>query len=53
MHRHIYNACILLGWALVSTGAALVYLPAGFITAGSLLLALTLAGARLAARGAA
>jgi hypothetical protein len=51
MHRHVYNACLLCGWMLTSTGAGLVYLPAGLITAGVLLLGLTLFGARLAAIG--
>lgn len=51
MHRHVYNACLLTGWALVSVGAGLVYLPAGLITAGSLLLGLTLFSARVAANG--
>lgn len=51
MHRHVYNACVLLGWALVSVGAGMVYLPAGLIAAGALLLVLTLFGARLAAIG--
>jgi hypothetical protein len=49
MNRHVYNACMLCGWALISAGAGLVYLPAGLITAGALLLVLTLFGARMAA----
>jgi hypothetical protein len=48
MHRHVYNGCLLAGWALVSVGAGMVYVPAGLITAGVLLIACTLAGARLA-----
>lgn len=48
MNRHIYNGCLLAGWALVSVGAGLVWLPAGLITAGALLLGLTLASAWLA-----
>ena len=47
MNRHVYNGCVLAGWLLTSAGAGLVYLPAGFITAGVLLLALTLASARI------
>lgn len=48
MNRHVYNACMLIGWALISGGAGLVYLPAGLIAGGALLLALTLFGARMA-----
>jgi hypothetical protein len=48
MHKHVYNGSILLGVLLVSTGAGLVYLPAGLITGGLLVLGLTLASARLA-----
>ena len=48
MNRHVYNACMLIGWALVSTGAGLVHLPSGLMVAGGLLLALTINAARLA-----
>lgn len=51
MNRHVYNFSLLAGVGLVSVGAGMVYLPAGLITAGVLLLALTIAGAALAARG--
>ena len=49
MNRHVYNASILAGVLLASAGAGMVYLPAGFITAGVLLIGLTIASARLAA----
>ena len=48
MNRHVYNGCLLVGLALVSIGAGMVYLPAGFITAGVLLISCTLYSARLA-----
>lgn len=48
MNRHVYNGSILAGVLLVSAGAGMVYLPAGLITAGALVLALTLVGARMA-----
>jgi hypothetical protein len=44
----VYNASLLVGVLLVSIGAGLVYLPAGLITAGALVLVLTLASAYLA-----
>lgn len=44
----VYNASILAGVGLVSVGAGMVYLPAGLITAGALVLALTVFGARMA-----
>ncbi len=50
MNRHIYNVSILAGVALVSVGAGMVYLPAGLITAGVLVLLLALVGANLASR---
>lgn len=49
MNRHIYNGSLLAGVLLVSTGAGMVYMPAGLITGGVLVLALTIFGARLAA----
>ena len=51
MNRHVYNASLLAGVALVSIGSGLVYLPAGLITGGVLVLALTLGSARLAVKG--
>jgi hypothetical protein len=42
----IIDGSILAGGALVSYGAGLIYLPAGIIAAGLLLLLLGLAGAR-------
>lgn len=51
MNRHVYNGCLLCGWAMVSVGAGLVYLPAGLIVCGVLLIGLTIASARLAAGG--
>lgn len=47
----VYNASLLVGVLLVSVGAGLVYLPAGLITAGALVLGLTMVGARMAGRG--
>lgn len=51
MHRYVYNGSLALGVMLTSVGAGLVYVPAGLITGGALLLALTIFGARLAAGG--
>ena len=51
MNRHVYNASLLAGVGLVSVGAGLVYLPAGLITAGVLVLGLTIASAYMASRG--
>lgn len=50
MNKHVFNGSLLTGWALVSAGAGLVYLPAGLITAGVLLIGLTLTAARIAAK---
>jgi hypothetical protein len=50
MNRHVYNFSLISGWALVSSGVGMVHLPSGLIVAGSLLLVLTLYGARLAAK---
>lgn len=50
MHRHVYNACLLLGWLLTSVGAGLAWLPAGFIVGGVLLIGLTLTSAWLSTR---
>jgi len=52
MNRHVFNACVASGWAMTTAGAALLSLPAGLLTGGLLLLALTLTAARLADRGA-
>ena len=38
MNRHVYNLSILAGVVLVSVGAGMVYVPAGLITAGVLVL---------------
>ena len=51
MNKHVYNASVLAGVALVSVGAGMVYLPAGLITAGALVLVLTVASAVMATRG--
>lgn len=48
MNKHVYNVSLVAGWGLVSTGVGLIHLPAGLITAGTLLLGLTIHGARLA-----
>lgn len=48
MTARVYNLSLAAGVLLVSTGAGMVYLPAGLITAGALVLVLTIAGARLA-----
>lgn len=50
MSARVYNLAILAGVGLISTGAGMVYLPAGLIVAGVLVLVLTIAGARIAAR---
>lgn len=50
MNRHVYNLSILAGVALVSVGAGLVYVPAGLITGGVLVLALTIASAHMATK---
>ena len=47
MSKHVYNASILAGVALVSVGAGMVYLPAGLSVAGVLVLSLTILAARL------
>ena len=47
MSRYVYNGCMLAGWALVSVGAGMVYLPAGLITAGVLLIGMTLVSLRV------
>jgi hypothetical protein len=51
MNRHVYNLSILAGVALVSVGAGMVYLPAGLITGGVLVLSLTIASAVMATKG--
>ncbi len=51
MNRHVYNASVLSGVLLVSAGAGMVYLPAGLIVAGALVLALTIASAHMATKG--
>lgn len=50
MNKHVFNGAMAAGWLLVSTGAGLVYLPAGLIVGGVLLIGLTLTAARLAAK---
>lgn len=50
MSARVYNTALLAGVLLVSGGAGMVYLPAGLITAGALVLALTVFGARIAGR---
>jgi len=47
MRPLVFNACLLAGWALVSVGAGLWSIPAGLVTAGALLIALTIVVARL------
>lgn len=51
MNAIVYNASIAVGVLFVSVGAGMVYLPAGLITGGALVLGLAMYGARLAARG--
>lgn len=46
MHPYVYNTAVGLGTLLVSIGAGMVYLPAGLITAGVLVLGLTVLAAR-------
>lgn len=50
MNAKVYNAAMLVGVLLVSVGAGMIYVPAGLITGGALVLALTIAGAKLAGR---
>lgn len=50
MNRHVYNCSLVAGWLLVSVGVGLWSLPAGLVTAGGLLLALTLGSAAVASR---
>lgn len=50
MKASVYNIAIACGVALISVGAGMVYLPAGLITGGTLVLVLTIAGARIAGR---
>ncbi len=51
MNRHVYNLSILAGVVLVSVGAGLVYLPAGLIVGGVLVLGLTMTSAAMASKG--
>lgn len=48
MNRHVYNGALLVGWLLVSVGAGMHSIPAGFVVSGALLVALTIYSARLA-----
>lgn len=48
MKPMVYNIALLSGVLLVGVGAGMVYLPAGLITAGVLVLVFTVAGARMA-----
>lgn len=48
MKPAVYNTALACGVLLVSIGAGMVYVPAGLITAGVLVLSFTVAGARLA-----
>lgn len=50
MRAWVYNLALVVGVGMISVGAGMVYLPAGLITAGVIVLALTLAGARIAGR---
>ncbi len=50
MNKHVYNASLALGTALTSIGAGLVYLPAGLIVGGVLILGFTIMGAALSSR---
>ena len=51
MNRHVYNLSILAGVVLVSVGAGMVYVPAGLIVGGVLVLVLTIASAVMASKG--
>lgn len=50
MNPIIYNASLAAGVALTTGGVALVSVPAALVTAGALVIALTLIGALLAGR---
>jgi hypothetical protein len=52
MNRHVYNGCLIAGVLLVSVGAGLLSVPVGLITAGVLIIVLTIASAALAGRAA-
>lgn len=47
MNAHVYNASLLIGTALTSIGAGMVYVPAGLIVGGVLILGFTVLGAAL------
>lgn len=51
MHKHVYNGTMLAAWLLISAGAGMIYLPAGLITAGVLLIAILLLTLRVQTRG--
>lgn len=44
MNRHVYNASLASGIVLTSVGAGMVYLPAGFIVAGVLVISAAVFG---------
>lgn len=47
MNIHIFNACLLIGWIMVTAGAMVLNLGAGACVGGALLIALTFATARM------
>jgi hypothetical protein len=47
MSKNVYNVVMLAAWLLISCGAGMIYLPAGLITAGVLLIAILLLTLRL------
>jgi hypothetical protein len=47
MNLHVFNACIAIGWLMVTAGAFLLSPAAGAITGGLLLIGLSLLAVRL------
>ncbi len=48
MNAYLFNACIAIGWLMISAGAFMLNRAAGLITGGTLMLVLVLVLARMA-----
>lgn len=48
MQVYVFNACLLIGWALVILGGAMLNLGAGLVGGGLLLIVLALVATRMA-----
>jgi hypothetical protein len=48
MKLHIFNACLLVGWLMVTGGIALICVPVALVAGGVILIGLTLHVARAA-----